>query len=435
MITEPLALNVAEQSSAELLDELIHSISDLNSPKNISSDLIRSLLIDAHSYRTRHADLADMSNDELLLHWFEHGHHESSRKYTPNFYCLDTAKIAEVGIVVYLSSAPTLADGSYLYRTKYSSMRDSRESHFYTTKSPINELIYAIFMAKEIVFSRPDNADPLAIYLILLAKVLGVKITLDFDDVLLPELFRESGLGRTAFSTTTNKAHEERLGLRSSFLPYADQVCCSTEYIQNALSHLSMPTILRYNKLPVCYASDFEIVKKRIYGINNRKINILYMSGTATHGKDFEICQGPLVKLAQNYSDKFNLILLGQVQLSIRSMMEYLGVNVIHVGRLSYDEMHGFIAQQDLCLVPLENTYFNNSKSNIKFIEAGIHGVPVVASSVDQFKRSISNSINGWLCDQPNDWYNQLTSIVKQKSNIVSVSLAAYKSSLQNYTF
>ena len=94
-----LSLNVAEQSSAEHLDELVQSISGLNSPKNISSELIRSLLLETHSYRTRHADLASKSDEELLLHWFEYGHRENSRKFSPNLYCLDTVKTAEVGIV------------------------------------------------------------------------------------------------------------------------------------------------------------------------------------------------------------------------------------------------------------------------------------------------------------------------------------------------
>ena len=426
---------MTEKSSLELLDETIKSVSSSNSPKNISSDLVRNLLLDTHSYRTRHDDLAGKSDSELLLHWFEYGHHESSRKFTPNLYCLDNAETAEEGWVVYLSSAVKLSDGTYLYRTKYACMRDSRESRFFTTKSPIGELIVAIFMAKEIVFSRPDSTDPLASYLILLAKALGVKITLDFDDLVLPEYFRQSGLGRTVFSAKVNTNNEMVLGFRSSYLSYADQLCCSTEYIQNALSHLSLPSILRYNKLPAPYASDLESVKQRIDGINNRKLNILYMSGTATHGKDFEVCQGALLKLAQNYPDKFNLILLGQVQSSIRSTMGHFGVNVNHVERLSYEEMHSFIAQQDVCLVPLESTYFNHSKSNIKFIESGVHGVPVIASSVDQFKRSISHSVNGWLCSDPGEWYDQLVSLVDSKKHIVSVSLMAYKTSLESYTF
>ena len=115
--------------------------------------------------------------------------------------------------------------------------------------------------------------------------------------------------------------------------------------------------------------------------------------------------------------------------------MGHFGVNVNHVERLSYDEMHSFIAQQDVCLVPLESTYFNHSKSNIKFIESGVHGVPVIASPVDQFKRSISHSVNGWLCSDPGEWYDQLVSLVDSKKHIVSVSLMAYKTSLESYTF
>ena len=434
MFTSTLVV-VAYNSSLELFDQLVQSISGSNSPKNISSELVRDLLLDKHSYRAKHTDLASMSEEELLAHWLEYGHREVGRKFSPNVYCLDASKNDDKGNVVYLSSAPKLCDGTYLYRTKYASMCDPRESYFFTTQSPIYELISATFMAKEIIFSRPDNADPLASYLIILAKSLGVKITLDFDDLVLPGSFRECGLGRTTFSSEVNTTGEIVLGLRSSFLSYADQICCSTEYIQNEFHHLSLPSILRYNQLPKAYASDYESVKMRVHGINDRKVNILYMSGTATHGKDFEICHAPLVKLAQNHADKFNLILLGEVQLAISSMIEYLGVSVHYVGRLSYEDMHKFIEQQDVCLVPLENTSFNNSKSNIKFIESGIHGVPVIASPVDQYKRAISHTINGWLCDDPSEWYDQLVSLVENKNQLVSVSLMAYKTSLESYTF
>ena len=426
---------VANNSSLELYDQLVQSISGLNTPKNISSELVRDLLLDKHSYRAMNPDLASMSEEELLIHWLEYGHGEVGRKFTPNVFCLDTSKNVDQGSVVYLSSAPKLCDGTYLYRTKYASMRDSRESFFFTTQSSIYQLISAIFKAKEIVFSRPDNDDPLASYLIILAKALGLKITLDFDDLVLPGAFRECGLARSTFSSEINTTGERVLGLRSSFLSYADQICCSTEYIQNEFHHLAIPSILRYNKLPKAFASDYDCVKKRIYGNKDRKVNILYMSGTATHGKDFEICHGPLVKLAQNHADKFNLILLGEVQLAICSMIQHLGVSVHYQGRLGYEDMHKFVAQQDLCLVPLENTSFNNSKSNIKFIESGIHGVPVIASSVDQYKRAISHTINGWLCDDPSEWYDQLVSLVENRNQLVSVSLMAYKTSLESYTF
>ena len=147
------------------------------------------------------------------------------------------------------------------------------------------------------------------------------------------KLSRECGLARSTFSSEINTTGERVLGLRSSFLSYADQICCSTEHIQNEFHHLAIPSILRYNKLPKAFASDYDCVKKRIYGNKDRKVNILYMSGTATHGKDFEICHGPLVKLAQNHADKFNLILLGEVQLAICSMIQHLGVSVHYQGQ------------------------------------------------------------------------------------------------------
>ena len=60
---------MADNSSLELYDQLVQSISGLNTPKNISSELVRDLLLDKHSYRAMNPDLASMSEEELLIHW------------------------------------------------------------------------------------------------------------------------------------------------------------------------------------------------------------------------------------------------------------------------------------------------------------------------------------------------------------------------------
>ncbi len=72
-----------------------------------------------------------------------------------------------------------------------------------------------------------------------------------------------------------------------------------------------------------------------------------------------------------------HLSVLGSIQVSARLLSL---PNVRSYPVLPYDEMLRFVGQHDLLLVPLVDNVFNEAKSNVKFVEAGSVGVPVLAS-------------------------------------------------------
>lgn len=91
------------------------------------------------------------------------------------------------------------------------------------------------------------------------------------------------------------------------------------------------------------------------------------------------------------------------------------------------------ISQHDIALAPLENTIFNNAKSNIKFIECGSQGVPVIASPRDEFKAAITHGVNGWLCESQNEWFTQLEKLIKDPKVLHRVSLKARESVIKQH--
>lgn len=73
------------------------------------------------------------------------------------------------------------------------------------------------------------------------------------------------------------------------------------------------------------------------------------------------------------------------------------------------------IASVDINLAPLENSIFNEAKSENKWVEAALVRVPTVASKVGAFEHMIENGVTGMLCDNIQEWENALERLITDK--------------------
>ncbi len=61
----------------------------------------------------------------------------------------------------------------------------------------------------------------------------------------------------------------------------------------------------------------------------------------------------------------------------------------------------------DIAVAPLEDTPFTRCKSNIKWQEYSLMGIPTIASNVGPYKDTIKHGSDGWLCENNKEsWYN-----------------------------
>ena len=75
-------------------------------------------------------------------------------------------------------------------------------------------------------------------------------------------------------------------------------------------------------------------------------------------------------------------------------------------------------ANMDLCIAPLEHNAFNDSKSEIKAIEAGHYGLPLICTNTGCYDELIVNGETGYLIDPKNDrkdWVKTISKVVKDK--------------------
>jgi len=79
------------------------------------------------------------------------------------------------------------------------------------------------------------------------------------------------------------------------------------------------------------------------------------------------------------------------------------------------------LAQFDLLLLPLENNAYNQNRSDLPLLEAGIRGLPWVASSIPAFQEW---EAGGLLVAQAKDWHEALSTLINDTSLYAHLSQA-----------
>lgn len=77
-----------------------------------------------------------------------------------------------------------------------------------------------------------------------------------------------------------------------------------------------------------------------------------------------------------------------------------------------------FYTDMDIAIAPLHNNPFNDSKSEVKLMECGRYGIPLVATNIGCYYETIKNGENGYLITDTNpvsEWTNRLVTLLKDK--------------------
>ena len=227
---------------------------------------------------------------------------------------------------------------------------------------------------------------------------------------------------RPKSTVSTRQAVIERDVLR--LLPAFEIVTVSTPGLEEELGKLGVVARLSRN----AFDSERQPLLKRP---RRRLSRILVMSGTPTHDEDLRRIAKPLARfLCENPDVQCNL--LGALQMAgpLRGLS-----NVQTHDLLPISKLYSFVAEHDLCLVPLEATLFNDCKSALKMIECGAVSVPVLASPRREYRALVQQDENGFLAeDDPHSWYTALSRWKAAPDLIERAAAGAYQSVLNQHT-
>lgn len=153
------------------------------------------------------------------------------------------------------------------------------------------------------------------------------------------------------------------------------------------------------------------------------KVVLGYFSGSDTHSRDFELISDVLLSIMKKKENVY-LKIVGCLELpeSFAGFEE----RIIRENFMDWYELPLSIAECDINLMPLENTFFHRCKSENKWMEAALVRVPTVGSFNDELNFATENGKNVFLCHDKMEWEEKLLYLIDNKKAREDMAENAY---------
>jgi hypothetical protein len=107
---------------------------------------------------------------------------------------------------------------------------------------------------------------------------------------------------------------------------------------------------------------------------------------------------------------------------------------VVHIPFLDFRSYSRAVGLFDINLAPLVVDSFSQGKSNLKFLEAALFGVPTVASPSEPYAAIIRNGENGFLAATTEEWLAALRTLCASRDCRVAMGEKARQTALTRYS-
>lgn len=140
------------------------------------------------------------------------------------------------------------------------------------------------------------------------------------------------------------------------------------------------------------------------------RVVIGYFSGTNTHNEDYQMISHALINVLKKY-DNVYLKLAGRID-APEELKDFKD-RMIFTPYVDWKKLPFELREADIILAPLVDNLFNRAKSEIKWSEASLVEVPVVASNIGSFKTMIKDGETGILTENTVEaWTNSIEKLV-----------------------
>ncbi len=157
-----------------------------------------------------------------------------------------------------------------------------------------------------------------------------------------------------------------------------------------------------------------------------------YFSGSASHDHDFAVATQALLKILEDFKS-VRLFIAGPLKLDER--FDAFSERISFSPYVSRKEHFTNIARCDVNIAPLEiGDDFCESKSAIKYYEAGIMAVPTIASKTEVYDQVIEDGRTGFVVEDKKQWYEKLKKCVQDKELCKKMGATAYNDVHENHT-
>ena len=357
-----------------------------------------------------------------LYHYEQYGRREG--RFVP-------VVCAEPCDILIITSAD-ITDGVYVWRLKF--IKEWLEANglkvlVESIREPTNDYLSSLKAARFVVFNRAIFLKSFfggtSVSTIRCLLSWNKRFCFDIDDLMMLQ-YAET-LGKYKSCGIKYETLKATICSHSNCYALTESMTVSTPFLAECLSrHFGLRTVLLPNTIPAS-----RCVGKPASWTPSGKLRLLYASGSATHLYDLSTIHLHLLNFLLRHEEA-TLTILGRS--TGMAEFSFLGDRVAMVDYVEYDRMLEIFGEHDLILVPLDDNETNNAKSNIKYIEAGAVGTPVIAQDCMEFRSAIRDGENGFLYSSPEDFEDKMESILKDRGRLADVGRAALEDVRRNHS-
>ncbi len=256
-------------------------------------------------------------------------------------------------------------------------------------------------------------------------------VIFDTDDLVFDESYGAFVNALNDMSPSEKALYYDGLRRYGMTLRLCEYAITTTEYLANEIRKTGRTVFINRNAVSDEMVGISEKAYRNRPASSGRNVTIGYFSGTPTHDGDFALVAGALLKIMEKY-EFAGLLVAGHLKLP--EEFSKFESRVRRNPLVPWRELPNLKAAADINIAPLERNPFCESKSELKYLEAALVGVPTVASSVGGFKSAIRNGINGFLAEGETEWVDALSFLIENPVKRIEIGERAKKEVLDNYT-
>lgn len=299
-----------------------------------------------------------------------------------------------------------------------------------------NEQMFKEAMKADIiVFHRPMDINQLKAGMLL--KQLGKKIVMDNDDTYI----KDSGVPTQMFgklNTKLKEAVQKIDDVLKKFASISDLVTVSTDFLKKEYDSVNDNVITLSNCI-----DPLDWSKPKRNESDTIRIGIV---GSVASNKDYEQIKPLLDKLKENPKVVICLFALPPKSESTKWAVdiykpEFDFWNQYNIEWTPFCQVEDYFdtlnnLRLDIMLIPRHDNYFNRAKSNIKFLEASMCEVPVVAQGFADGLSPYQGEEDSKYMDiafTEQDWIDKTMSLIDNKDKRIQMGKKAREYVINNY--
>ncbi len=166
---------------------------------------------------------------------------------------------------------------------------------------------------------------------------------------------------------------------------------------------------------------------------HNDRVVIFYGSGTKAHKEDFQqLVEPALVEVVHRHGERVTIVLAGYIVLtdqleSIRDNLQIVEIN------WNIEEYWALLRSADINIAVIKQSLVSDCKSEIKWMEAAMFGIPSIVSGTSTHRDVIEPGVTGLICDTVEEWTSALDLLVRDSALRERMGLEAWRRVCQTY--